>query len=142
MKGFCAIILSATVTAAVIGGPVAAAQNSPASTSCRETPADVLEAHLPDPHKDLRRLSKSLKLNREQLTGVDVILQERTREICLLLEIEPLSQEFRNKLAAKVMDDSDIQIETLLKSKQKRKFHKELAKDRETHSHCRQLAPT
>jgi hypothetical protein len=34
-------------------------------------------------------------------------------------------------LAAKVMGDTDAQIETLLKSKQKRKFDKELAKSHE-----------
>jgi len=76
-------------------------------------------------------MSKDLKLKKDQRVGVSFILQERTREIRLLLDIDTLSQESRNALAAKVMGDTDAQIETLLKSKQKRKFDKELAKSHE-----------
>jgi hypothetical protein len=133
MKRFCAVLLSATVAAAVVGSPVAAARRSPVSASGSETTSDVSGLRLPDTHKELRHLSKYLKLNGDQRAGVSIILQERTREIRLLLEIESLSQEYRDTLATKVMEDSDAQIETLLRSKQKRKFHKELAIDHETH---------
>ena len=46
----------------------------------------------------------------------------------MLLDIESVSQEYRDKLAAKVMEDSDVQIESLLRSNQKKKFDKELAR--------------
>jgi hypothetical protein len=133
MKGFCAVLLSATVAAAVMGSPVAAARRSSVSASGPETTSDVSDLRLPDPHKELRHLSKTLKLKRDQRVGVSIILQERAREIRLLLDIESVSQEYRDTLAAKVMEDSDSQIETLLRSKQKRRFDKELARDHETH---------
>jgi hypothetical protein len=72
-------------------------------------------------------------LTRGQRAGVSSILLERTREIHLLLDVQSLSQEYRNTLAAKVMEESNAQIVTLLKSKQKEKFDKELARDHETH---------
>jgi hypothetical protein len=133
MKGFCAVLFSATVAAAVMGSPVAAARRSSVSASGPETTSDVSDLRLPDPHKELRHLSKNLKLKRDQRAGVSIILQERTREIRLLLDIESLSQEYRDTLATKVIKDSDAQIETLLRSKQKRKFDKELAREHETH---------
>ena len=133
MKGFCAVLLSATVAAAVMGSPAAAARRSSVSASGPKTASDVSDLRLPNPHKELRHLSKNLKLNRDQRTGVSIILQERAREIRLLLDIQFLSQEYRDTLATKVMEDSDAQIETLLRGKQKRKFDKELARDHETH---------
>ena len=133
MKGFCAVLFSAAVAAAVMGSPVAAARRSSVSASGPETTSDVSDLRLPDPHKELRHLSKNLKLKRDQRAGVSIILQERTREIRLLLDIESLSQEYRDTLATKVIEDSDAQIETLLRSKQKRKFDKELARDQEAH---------
>jgi len=75
-------------------------------------------------------LSKNLRLSREQRTAVGSILQERSREIHLLLDVQPASREYRNAVAAKVMEDSNSQIESFLKSKQKRKFARELARDR------------
>ena len=133
MKGFCAVLFSAAVAAAVMGSPVAAARRSSVSASGPETTSDVSDLRLPDPHKELRHLSQNLKLKRDQRAGVSIILQERTREIRLLLDIESLSQEYRDTLATKVIEDSDAQIETLLRSKQKRKFDKELARDQEAH---------
>jgi septal ring factor EnvC (AmiA/AmiB activator) len=133
MKGFCAVLFSAAVTAAVMGSPVVAARRGSVSASGPETTSDVSALRLPDPQKELRHLSKNLKLKRDQRAGVSSILQERTREIRLLLDIEFLSQEYRDTLATKVIKDSDAQIETLLRSKQKRKFDKELARNHETH---------
>jgi len=133
MKGFCVILCSATIAAAVMGSPIAAARGSSVSAFGTETTSDISDLHLPDPHKELRHLSKNLKLKRDQRAGVSIILQERTREIRLLLDIESVSQEYRNTLAAKVMGDSNAQIEGLLRNKQKRKFDKELAGDHETH---------
>ena len=95
--------------------------------------SDVSDLRVPDPHKELRHLSKNLKLKRDQRAGVSIILQERSREIRLLLDIESLSPEYRGALATKVIKDSDAQIETLLRSKQKRKFDKELARGHEAH---------
>ena len=83
MKGFCAVLFSATVAAAVMGSPVAAARRSSVSASGPETTSDVSALRLPDPHKELRHLSKNLKLKGDQ-QGVSSILQERTREIRLL----------------------------------------------------------
>jgi hypothetical protein len=132
MKGFCTVLLGAAVAVAVMGSPVAAARRSSVSASGPEKTSDVSDLRLPDAHKELRHLSKNLKLKKDQRAGVSFILQERTREIRLLLDIDSLSQEYRDSLATKVMEDSDAQIETLLKSKQKRKFDKELARDHET----------
>ena len=81
---------------------------------------------LPDTQKDLRDLSKNLKLTRDQQEVIGNILQERTREMQLLLDVKSLSEEFRNTLAAIVMNNSNAQIESLLKSKQKIKFDNEL----------------
>ena len=98
-----------------------------------ETASDVSDLRPPDPHKELRYLSRNLGLTRDQRVVVGSILQERTREFRLLLDVEPLSQDYRSTLAAKVMEDSNAQIETFLKNKQKRKFDRESARDRETH---------
>jgi len=129
MNGFCAVLFSAALAAAVIGSPVAAARWSSVSASGPETASAASDLRLNDPHKELRHLSKDLKLKRDQRAGVSIILQERTREIHLLLDIESMSQEYRNTLAAKVMEDSNAQIENLLRNRQKRKFEKELARD-------------
>ena len=118
----------------MIGSPVGAARRSSVSASGSETTSGVSDLRLPDAHKELRRLSKDLKLKKQQRAGVSIILQERTREIRLLLDVEPLSQEYTNSLAAKVMQESDAQIETLLRSNQKRKFDKELARDHAMYS--------
>jgi hypothetical protein len=130
MKKFCAIFLSATAATAILGSPAAAARN-PMSASGPETQSNVSDLRVPDPQKELRHLSKDLKLKKDQRADVNIILQERAREIHLLLDIEFLSQENRNTLAAKVMEDSDAQIEAVLGSKQKIKFDKELTKDRD-----------
>ena len=115
-----------------MGRPVAAAPPGSASASGPETTSDVSALRLPDPDKELRHLSKDLKLKRDQRAGVSSILQERSREIRLLFDVESLSQEYRDTLATKVIKDTDAQIETLLKTKQKRKFDKELANGHET----------
>ena len=130
-KRFCAVVLGAIVAAAMMASPAAAARKGSVSASGSGTPADVSELRLPDPHKELRHLSKNLKLGKDQRADVSFILQERTREIHLLLDIAPLSQEYTKTLAAKVMQDTDAQIESLLRSKQRRKFDKELARDHE-----------
>lgn len=133
MKGLFAVLLSASVAAAVMGHPVAAARSSSVSGSGGETASGVSDLRLPDPHEELRHLSKDLKLKKDQRAGVSFILQEREREIRLLRDVESLSQEYRDALATKVVKDTDAQIETLLRSKQRRKFDKELERDRETH---------
>jgi hypothetical protein len=133
MKGFSAVLFTATLAAAMMGNPLAAARGSSVSATGPDATSEISNLRLPDPHKELRHLSKNLKLKKDQRAGVSVILQERTREIRLLLDIESVSQEYRNTLAAKVMEDTDAQIETLLRSKQKRKFDKELAKDHDAH---------
>jgi hypothetical protein len=131
MKAFYTILLSATVAAAVaaMGSAVAAARSNSVRVSGPETPYDVSDLRLSDPHKELRHLSRNLKLKRDQRAGVSFILQERTREIRLLLDSQSVSAGYRNSLAAKVMEDSNTEIETLLRNKQKRKFDKELAQN-------------
>lgn len=133
MKRFCAFLLCTSLAAVVTGSPVAASWRTSASAAGAETVSDVSDLRLPDPHKELRHLSKNLKLTRDQRAGVSSILQERTREINLLLDVRSLSQEYRNTLAAKVMEESNAEIVTLLRSKQKEKFDKELARNHETH---------
>ena len=44
----------------------------------------------------------------------------------LLLDVKALSQDFRDMLTAIVMNNSNAQIESLLRSKQKAKFDQEL----------------
>jgi hypothetical protein len=83
---------------------------------------------LPDPHKELLQLSRNLKLKKDQRTVVGSILEERAREIRLLFEVASLSEPNRTTLAAQVVQDSNAQIETFLRNKQKRKFDKVLAK--------------
>jgi len=133
LKRMHAVLLSAIMAAAAFGGPVAAAPRNSVRVSGPDSASNNSDLQLPDPHKTLRHMSRDLKLKKDQRAGVSFILQERTREIRLLLDIDTLSQESRNALAAKVMGDTDAQIETLLKTKQKRKFDKELAKSREAH---------
>ena len=128
MRILCVFLLAATAAAVVIGRPVDAARWSSVTALGPETTSDASDLRLPDPHKELRHLSKNLKLNKDQRVGVSSILEERNREIRLLLDIESVSQEYRDKLAAKVMEDSDAQIESLLRSNQKKKFDKELAR--------------
>jgi len=127
MKGFFTVLLGVSVAAALAVSPAAAARRNSAITSDPETTYGVSSVRLPDPQKELRQLSKNLKLKKDQRAGVSFILEERSREIQLLFEIESVSREYRDTLAAKVMEDSNAQIETLLKTKQKRKFDKELA---------------
>jgi len=132
MKRLCFLLFGATLLTAAMSSRVAAAPESSLNASGPVASSYVSGLNLPDPHKELRHLSKNLKLNKDQRAGVSVILEERTREINLLIDIESLSQAYRDRLAAKVMEDSAAQIEALLGSKQKRKFDRELTKDRET----------
>ena len=137
MRGFRVALLSAIVLAGAAGSsastyPYAARIGSPKASGA-ETPSEISGLRLSDPHKELRHLSKDLKLSKNQRTAVGSILQERAREIHLLLDVQPASPEYRNTFAAKVMEDSNSQIESFLKNKQKRKFDKELARGRETH---------
>jgi hypothetical protein len=134
MRGFLGALIGAIVLAAVAGSSAsayAARMDSAARASGAETPTDISSLRLPDPHKELRHLSRDLKLSKNQRTAVGSILQERAREIHLLLDVQPASQDYRNTFAAKVMEDSNSQIESFLKNKQKRKFNKELARGRE-----------
>ena len=127
------LLLSVPVFAQDGGGIMGGGSTRTVSASGPKTTSEVSDLRLPDPHKELCHLSKNLKLKRDQRVGVSIILQERTREIRLLLDIESLSHEYRDTLATKVMEDSGAQIETLLRSKQKRKFDKELARENEAH---------
>lgn len=131
MKRTGVILLSGALASAVLAGPLEAARNAAVSVSGPGATSNGTDLRLPDPHKELKHLSRDLRLKKDQRTDVGVILQERSREINLLLDIEFLSEESRNTLAAKVMEDSDAQIEALLRAKQRRKFDKEIAKDHE-----------
>jgi hypothetical protein len=129
-------VATASIALVMAAAPVSAATSRHAerigATAARaEASAEISSLHPPDPNKELRHLSKNLKLKRGQRVGVSSILQERAREIQLLLDVESLSQDYRTVLAAKVMQESNAQIETLLKNNQKRKFDKELARDHE-----------
>jgi hypothetical protein len=125
IKIFCVVLFTASLAVSFNGVPVRAARTDSA-TSVPQTNSDSSEVRLPDPQKDLRDLSKNLKLTRDQQEVIGNILQERTREMQLLLDVKSLSEEFRNTLAAIVMNNSNAQIESLLKSKQKIKFDNEL----------------
>src|SRR5580658_2819435 len=137
----CAHILWVAVIIGTVAGiaaaPASAATSShaerigAAAAARSEASVEISGLHPPDPNKELRQLSKNLKLKKGQRVGVSSILQERAREIQLLLDVESLSQDYRTVLAAKVMHESNAQIETLLKNNQKRKFDKELARDHE-----------
>jgi hypothetical protein len=129
MKAFVSILLGATVAAVMTGSPVYAARKGSVSGPSAEAASDVSGLRLPDPHKELQYLSKNLKLTRHQRSTVDSILQERAREIGLILDVEPLSPEYRSMIAAKVIEDSNAQIEAFLKTKQRRKFDKDLARN-------------
>jgi hypothetical protein len=131
MKVFRAFLLAAITFTGVFSARLNAAPSGSTGVSGRETTTDASNLRLPDLHKELRQLSKNLKLKKSQRVGVNSILEERDREIRLLIDVEPLLQDYRDQLAAKVMQDSDAQIETLLKSNQKIKFDKVLAKERE-----------
>src|SRR5580704_6146043 len=101
MKGIWAVLLSAILAAAVIGSPAAAARRSSAGATGPEPTSGASDLRLPDPHQELRQLSKDLKLKKDQRVGVGFILQERSREMHLLLDIDSLSQEYREVLATK-----------------------------------------
>jgi hypothetical protein len=118
-------LLRSTVLAAIVGTPAFAAPLGSPKTSVPEAAKDASALRPSDPHKELRHLSKNLRLGKNQRIVVGSILEERTREIRLLLEVEPISQSYSNRLAAKIIEDSNIQIETFLKNKQKRKFDRE-----------------
>jgi hypothetical protein len=129
-------LLSATLAVTSTGSSAFAAgvgSLSVSGASATGSAIDISDLRLPDPHKELRHLSRNLRLSKNQRTAVGGILQERSREIRLLLDVQPVSQDYRNTLAAKVIQDSNSQIESFLKNKQKRKFDKELARGRETH---------
>jgi hypothetical protein len=127
------VLIAATLLAAAVVNPVVAApRNSLNASGPVASSSNFSDLNLPDPHKELRHLSRNLKLKKDQRAGVSFILLERTREINLLIDMESLSQDYRDRLAAKVIEDSDAQIAALLGSKQKRKFDKELTKDHET----------
>ena len=119
---------AALMAALTVGAPLYAAP-AVRHPSVSETASDAPNLRLPDPHEELRRLSKNLKLTKDQRLGVASILEERAREIQLLLDFESLSQDYKNRLADKIMKDCDAQIETLLKTNQRRKLDKELAQN-------------
>jgi len=125
------LAVSLAIAWAIAGAPAGAAAPSPVNTGGSPTPAayDLSALSPRDPQKELRHLAKNLKLKKNQRVGVGSILEERAREVRLLLDVESLSQEHRNQLATQVMQDSEVQITTLLKNNQKRKFNKVLAKD-------------
>ena len=130
LRGFVFVAILASFAA---GQPAKAAPKS--SGTAREPASGASDLRLSDPHKELMHLSRDLKLKKDQRAGVGSILEERDREIRLLLDNEPLSQEYqeyRDRLAARVLEDSNAQIESLLRRNQKRKFDKELARDHET----------
>ena len=129
MKVFLVFSLSAIMATVAMGITAHAAPRSLVAAPRPESASDDTDLRVTDPHKELRHLSKNLKLKKDQRIGVNSILEERAREIRLLLDVESLSQAYREELAAKVVKDSDAQIENLLRSKQKVKFDKELAKD-------------
>jgi hypothetical protein len=131
-RGFGVLLFTASAAASLTAGPLHATRAGSVSAARTEASADTSDLRPPDPHKELRHLSKNLKLKKDQRVGVSSILQERAREIQLLLDVESLSQEYRTALAAKVVQDSNAQIATLLRNNQKRKFSKELARDHET----------
>jgi Spy/CpxP family protein refolding chaperone len=133
MKRFLTAVLASSAVVAVSCSALAAARSESLSVSGPESASSAADLQPPDAQKELRHLSKNLKLTRDQRVGVSSILEERAREIHLLLDVQSLSEEYRNTLAAKVMEESNAQIETLLKNKQKQKFDKELARDHETH---------
>lgn len=116
------------LAAAVTGSSAFGAPPRSVHASGSGATSDISAPHLPDPHQELRHLSKNLNLKRDQRAGVGFILEERSREIQLLFDIDTVSQEYRTTLAAKVIEDSNAEIETLLRKKQRRKFDKELAK--------------
>ena len=127
-----ALAASAAIAFAIAGAPRSARAADPpvdASTHTQTALYNISVLNPQDPQKELRHLSKNLKLKKNQRVGVGSILEERAREVRLLLDVESLSQEHRTQLAAKVMEDSEAQITTLLKNNQKRKFDKVLAKD-------------
>jgi hypothetical protein len=124
IKIFCVALFTASVALSFNGTPVHAARIDSASVSVPETSSDSSEVRLPDPQRDLRDLSKNLKLTRDQQEVIGNILQERTREMQLLLDVKSLSEDFRNTLAVIVMNNSNTQIESLLQSRQKTKFDK------------------
>ena len=132
-QNLCAVLLAGSIATAGTGRLTAADRVRSVGASGPESGYENSALRLPDPHKELHHLSKNLKLTRNQRAGVNSILEERAREIQLLLDVQALTEEYRNALAARVMEESNAQIETLLRSKQKRKFDKELAKDHETH---------
>jgi hypothetical protein len=126
IKIFSAALFMATLTAAITGSPVYAARMAPLSASVPETDSNRDDPRLPNPYKDLRQLSRDLKLTKDQQDVIGNILEERTREMQLLLDVKSLSQDFREMLAAIVMNNSNAQIESLLRGRQKRKFDQEL----------------
>jgi hypothetical protein len=132
-KNLCAVLLAGSIAAAGADRLMGADRVRSVGASGPESGYEGSVLRPPDPHKELHHLSKNLKLTRNQRAGVNSILEERAREIQLLLDVQALSEEYRNALAARVMEESNAQIEILLRSKQKRKFDKELAKDHETH---------
>jgi hypothetical protein len=127
------LVVSATIAWAIAGAPTsahAASSSSPVNARLEGPALHDTSALTPqDPQKELRYLSKDLKLRKNQRVGVGSILEERAREVRLLLDVESLSQEHRSELATKVMQDSEAQIATLLKNRQRLKFSKVLAKD-------------
>jgi hypothetical protein len=129
MKTFVSVLLSVAVAVIVTASRVDASRKGSLSGPIAETASDSVDLRLPDPQKELRYLSKNLKLTKNQRSTVDSILQERAREIGLILDVEPLSPEYRSRIAAKVIEDSNAQIEAFLKTKQRRKFDKDLARN-------------
>jgi hypothetical protein len=133
-KGLCAVALLATFLASVSTAAAEPTRSGAmgmnfARASSPETAPSVPDLRLlPDPHKELLQLSRNLKLKKDQRTVVGSILEERAREIRLLFEVASLSEPNRTTLAAQVVQDSNAQIETFLRNKQKRKFDKVLAK--------------
>lgn len=129
MKALISLILCASVAHAVTGNPRYSSRTGSLSALTAEMASGGPGLRLPDPQKELRYLSKNLKLSKNQRSTVDSILQERAREIGLILDVEPLSPEYRSRIAAKVIEDSNAQIEAFLKTKQRRKFNKDLARN-------------
>jgi hypothetical protein len=131
MRTFYALLFGATLAASLmICSPASAARATSIGASGDVADSDGSDLRLSDTHKELRHLSRHLRLNKDQRAEVSVILEERTREIRLLFDMESLSQENRSRLVTRVVGDSDARIETLLQGKQKVKFNKDLEKAR------------
>jgi periplasmic protein CpxP/Spy len=125
-KPMFSLALSAILFAGMTSGAVFAQTDNSAqqpAAANQSAPASGGESrHAMDPEKQVKHLSKRLKLTGDQQNQIRPILVDRQQHMQALRQDQSLSPQDRMTKAKSVRDDSNAKIEAVLNDQQKQQF--------------------